>query len=82
MDRVGAAFLIALIILAAGPACANSSQGVTVMQKWKGSDTCARQAQTAFPDFTPDANAKREARMKACLEGQGLPPRDSLTPGH
>jgi len=42
MNRVGAAFLIALLILAAGPACANSSQGITVMQKWKGSDTCAR----------------------------------------
>jgi hypothetical protein len=44
-----------------------SQQATTVMQKWKLTDTCAKQAQTAFPDFSPDSNTKREARLKTCL---------------
>ena len=36
-----------------------------------------QQAQIAFPDFTPEANAKREARLKDCLAAQNLPPRGS-----
>ena len=52
-----------------------SQQGVLVLKSWKTSDKCAQQAQTAFPDFTPEANAKRDAKLKECLEGQRLAPR-------
>jgi hypothetical protein len=68
---VSACFILAL---GAAPAIA-SQQGVVVLQKWKGMDLCAKQAQAAFPDFTAEANAKRDEKMRECLEGQNLPPR-------
>lgn len=70
-----AIFAVVFAALAAGPAAA-SQQGVVVTQNWKSMDLCTRQAQAAFPDYTAEANAKRDAKLKACLEGQNLPPRD------
>lgn len=67
-------------IFAAAPAGA-SQQGVTAMKNWQVMDLCAKQAQAAFPDFTADATAKREAREKQCLEEKNLPPRQPLVPG-
>lgn len=72
-----AATLLALVFVLSPSAARASQQGVVVVQKWKLSDKCAQQAQTAFPDFTPEANAKREAKLKECLAGQNLPPRES-----
>jgi len=63
-----------LLALPAIPAAA-SQQGATVVTNWKSMDRCAKEAQTAFPDFTAEANAKRDAKLKACLAGQNLPPR-------
>ena len=77
MNRVAVALLI---VFAAGPAQAASAQGNLVQQKWKAMDKCAKLAQTAFPDFTPEANAKRDAKLKECLEGQMAPPREPLAP--
>jgi hypothetical protein len=57
-----------------------TSQGNGAIAHWKTMDTCAKQAQAAFPDFTPDANAKRDAKLKECLNAQNLPPRDPLSP--
>jgi hypothetical protein len=71
-----AALLIALG-LTAGRAGA-TGQGMVAIARWKTMDTCAKQAQAAFPDFTPDANAKREAKLKACLNANNLPPREPL----
>lgn len=72
-------FAAPLFALALLPAAALASQqGVVVVQKWKLSDKCAQQAQAAFPDFTPEANAKREAKLKECLAGQNLPPREGV----
>lgn len=70
-------FAFACLILALGalPAAA-SQQGVIAMKNWKSMDLCAKQAQAAFPDFTAEANAKRDAKMKDCLEGKNLPPRE------
>lgn len=70
--------MIALLAIAVffAPAVAEaSSQGTQVIKNWKTSDKCAQQAQTAFPDFTPESNAKRDAQLKVCLEGQRLAPR-------
>jgi hypothetical protein len=59
-----------------------SQQGVIVLQNWKAMDLCTKQAQAAFPDFTADANAKRDAQLKACLESRNLPPRQPQSPGN
>jgi hypothetical protein len=68
--------VVAFFALLLPAAAAASQQGVVVVQKWKLADKCAQEAQAAFPDFTPEANAKRDAKLKACLAGQNLPPRE------
>jgi hypothetical protein len=67
------------LMLASAPAMA-SQQGLVAMKNWKTMDLCTKAAQAAFPDFTAEANAKREAREKECLEGKNMPPRESLAP--
>lgn len=76
MNRAATACLV--LMLGAAPAIA-SQQGNVVLQNWKNMDVCAKQAQAAFPDFTAEANAKRDAKLKECLEGRNLPPRDLPT---
>jgi hypothetical protein len=71
--------LVIALGLSAGTAGA-TSQGMGAITRWKTMDTCAKQAQAAFPDFTPDTNAKREAKLKACLNANNLPPREPLSP--
>ena len=44
-------------------------------------DQCAQQAQAAFPDFTAEAYAKRDAKEKECLAARNLAPREPLAPG-
>ena len=68
------AVLAAVLCLAAAAAQA-SQQGTNTMKNWKAADQCAKKAQLAFPDFTTEANAKRDAALKQCLEQQNLPPR-------
>jgi hypothetical protein len=65
------------LLLAAGTAGATQS-GIVAMRNWKVMDDCARKAQLAFPDFTAEANAKRDARLKECLTQHNLPPRTPL----
>jgi hypothetical protein len=79
MTRFSIAFLFLAALFAVGTARA-STQGVLVTRNWKQMDLCAQQAQAAFPDFTPEANAKREASLKQCLAGKNLPPRAPLAP--
>jgi hypothetical protein len=74
------AFFAAALVLMPGLAPA-SQQGVQVIKNWKTSDNCARQAQLAFPDFTAEANAKRDAKLKECLEANRLAPRVPNAPG-
>ncbi|MBV9018201.1 MAG: hypothetical protein JO058_21330 [Alphaproteobacteria bacterium] len=83
MSRFAVAFVMSIpLALAAAGAHATSAQGTAVMTKWKSADKCTQQAQTAFPDHTAEANAKRDAALKACLDASGLPPREPLSPGH
>ena len=77
MIRIAAALLLLLLAPAAASA---SQQGVIAAQRWKAMDKCTEKAQLAFPDFTPEANAKREAKLKECLAEQNLPPRDAQSP--
>jgi hypothetical protein len=71
--RVTALLAISFLPVAAH---ATSTQGVIVISKWKAMDVCAIEAQRAFPDFNAESNAKRDAKLKECLAGQNLPPRE------
>jgi hypothetical protein len=73
--------LALLLAFAPGLARAASQQASQVLKNWKTGDNCAKQAQAAFPDFTVEANAKRDAKLKECLEANRLAPREPGTPG-
>jgi hypothetical protein len=76
MDKLAFA-LAALLVLAA---TADASQpGHTVLLNWKAADLCAKQAQAAYPDFNAESNAKRDAKLKDCLNGSALAPRQPLS---
>jgi hypothetical protein len=68
--------LLAFLFLPAA-AHALTSNALTAMARWKAMDKCAVQAQQAFPDFTAEANTKRDAKLQECLAGQNLPPRET-----
>ena len=74
MDRFS--LLLAAVLLLAPLGAGATQQGQSAIRGWKAMDNCARQAQTAYPDFSPEANAKRDAKLKECLSGNGLPPRE------
>ncbi|MGH7063021.1 MAG: hypothetical protein ACREET_02965 [Stellaceae bacterium] len=78
MMRAVACWIVALALLA-GTAEA-SQPGTTALAKWKTMDICAKQAQAAFPDFTAQSNAKRDAQLNACLSANNLPPRQPSPP--
>jgi len=73
---------IPLLVLALAPAVAwASQQGIVVMKNWKTMDQCAKEAQTAFPDYTAESNEKRAAKEKECLAKRNLPPHEIPAPG-
>jgi hypothetical protein len=74
MNRLAAA-LVPLGLLASAVAQA-SQPGNQTMKNFKVMDQCAREAQQAFPDFTTEAQAKRDAKLKECLASRNLPPRE------
>jgi hypothetical protein len=71
-----AVFAVALALPVAAEAF--TQYGQQTMSRWSASDRCAAAAQKNFPDFTAEANAKRDAWLKNCLSSQILPPRGSL----
>jgi membrane protease subunit (stomatin/prohibitin family) len=76
MNRLG--FAAAALLLLFGTAEA-SQQGQTVVKSWQAADKCAKQAQAAFPDYSAEANAKRDAKLKECLNAGNLAPRQPLS---
>jgi hypothetical protein len=70
-----AALIVVALPVAAWAVTANGQQ---MMRNWAASNRCAQAAQRAFPDYTAEANAKRDAQLKQCLAGSNLPPRPSL----
>ena len=81
MNRLDVAFLALALFVALAPAGSLASQqGVVAMKNWKTMDLCAKEAQAAFPDFTAEAQARRDAKLKECLAGKNLPPREPLAP--
>jgi hypothetical protein len=77
MNRFGLPLAVGLLLFT-GTAEA-SQQGQNVIRAWNAADKCAKQAQAAYPDYSAEANAKREAQLKACLSGSNLPPRQPLS---
>lgn len=75
---------VALLIFAAGLAAAGTAHataaGQQAIKNFAVMDKCNRDAQAAFPDYSSQAYAAREARLKSCLEGANLPPRAPLEP--
>ena len=69
------AFLLVAVFFLSAVDAGATQQGQSALRGWKTADSCARQAQTAYPDFSAESNAKRDARLKECLDGNGLPPR-------
>jgi hypothetical protein len=65
---------LALLLLAATalPAAADQSwkQSSSV---WARMNKCAQAALKAFPDYTPQGNAQREAQRQKCLREGNLP---------
>jgi hypothetical protein len=57
-----------------------SQQGVVALGNWKRMDNCAKQAQAAYPDYSAEANAKRDQKLKECLNSNNLPPRQPSAP--
>jgi hypothetical protein len=47
---------------------------------WRAVDNCTRAAIKAFPDYTPDSLAKREANRRQCLRRSNLPSGDDGPP--
>jgi hypothetical protein len=76
MNRLG--FPLAVVLIFTGTAEA-SQQGQVVTSSWKAADKCAKQAQLAYPDYSAESNAKRDAQLKACLNAGNLAPRQLPT---
>jgi len=68
--------------LAVSAAAVQATQpGQSVLTNWKIMDACAKQAQTAYPEYNAESNAKRDAKLNECLRINVLPPRQpSVTP--
>ena len=77
MNRFGLP-LAAMLLLLIGTAEA-SQQALGVIGSWKAADKCAKQAQAAYPDYSAEANAKRDAKLKECLNASNLAPRQPLS---
>jgi hypothetical protein len=75
--RIAFAALFAALVMPI-TAMAFTQYGQQMMRTWSASDRCAAAARKAFPDYTPESNAKRDAQMKNCLSGSNLPPRGDL----
>ena len=67
---------VLLLLIGTGEA---SQKGQAAVGYWKAADKCAKQAQAAYPDYSAEANAKRDAALKNCLNGSNLAPRQLLS---
>jgi hypothetical protein len=69
-------FAFLLVALAISTTAAQATQpGQSALTNWKIMDICAKQAQTAYPDYTAESNAKRDAQLNQCLRNNILPSR-------
>jgi hypothetical protein len=71
---------VPLLIAAAATPAPATQQGTLVIRNWAEMDKCNREAQAAFPDYSAESYAKRDAQVKACLARHNLPPREPVAP--
>lgn len=69
----------AALLLLSGPAGADSNWKSS-SAVWQAMDRCTQAAQKAYPDYTRESNAKREAYRQACLRAGNLPGEASPPP--
>jgi hypothetical protein len=72
MTRLAFALGLLALFASAGQA---SNPGTQTLKNFKVMDQCTKEAQQAFPDFTTEAQTKRDAKLKECLASKNLPPR-------
>jgi hypothetical protein len=77
MNRFALLLAAAFVISSVGAQA--TQQGQTALSNWKRMDNCAKQAQAAHPEYSAEANAKRDAKLKECLNANSLPPRQPLS---
>lgn len=78
MYRLGLMAAAVSILVSFGAEATQQGQGA--LSNWKRMDVCAKQAQAAYPDYNAQSNAKRDAKLKECLNANGLPPRQPASP--
>jgi hypothetical protein len=77
MNRLVFSLAAALVLSTAGAQA--TQQGQAAVKSWKQMDNCAKQAQAAYPEFSAESNAKRDAKLQECLNSGNLPPRQPLS---
>jgi hypothetical protein len=77
INRVAIVALVGALVVPCS-AMALTAYGTVIMSRWAAVDRCAAAAQKQFPDYTPEANAKRDDAMRRCLATGNLPPRGDL----
>ncbi len=78
MNPLAFSLFAALVLFAVGAQATQSGQAA--LQNWKVMDVCAKQAQTAYPEHSAESNAKRDAKLRECLNANHLPPRQPFSP--
>ncbi|MGO8918423.1 MAG: hypothetical protein ACLQJR_21190 [Stellaceae bacterium] len=71
--------LTALSLAGTLPAMADANWK-TSSSVWRAMDNCNKAARKAFPDYTRESNAKREAARQNCLRAGNLPGEGSAPP--
>jgi hypothetical protein len=70
--------LAAALLFSSGIAQA-TQQARDVAVNWRTADKCAKRAQAAYPDYSAESNAKRDANLNECLRLYNLTPRQPLS---
>jgi hypothetical protein len=78
-SKLALALLLTVALLGLPGAAIADQNWKTNSAIWKLRDNCAAVAQKAYPDYTPESNAKREKAREACLRGNNLPTDGSST---
>jgi hypothetical protein len=76
----GALLAVAAMALAGAPRAAADQNWKASSAVWKAMDKCTQEARKAYPDYTRESNAKREAARQACLRASNLPGEASAPP--
>ena len=77
MNRLACFLAAALALWSTGAEA--TQQGQQALRNWRRMDICAKQAQAAYPEYSAESNAKRDAKLKECLNAGALPPRQPLS---